>query len=67
MDRENIATIAPQIVMCSARMSRTIIKHCLVTLVCKCREGAWVVGGMTIQPTIIVHLEKNFKLNMCVN
>lgn len=65
MDRENIATIAPQMVKCSTRMSRIIVKHRLLTFVWKCRGS--VGGGRNENPTfvletIIVHLEKNVKL-----
>lgn len=68
MDRENIATIAPQMVKCSTRMSRIIVKHRLLTFVWKCRVG----GGRNENPTfvletIIVHLEKNVKLIIWVN
>lgn len=70
MDRENIATIAPQMVKCSTRMSRIIVKHRLLTFVWKCRGS--VGGGRNENPTfvletIIVHLEKNVKLIIWVN
>ncbi len=66
MDRENIATIAPQIVMCSTRMSRIIIKQRVVFRLLRGNAvGAWAEREMRLQHLYRRHILFILKRMQC--